>query len=85
MILIHKKGLEVEMINIFGSIGIGLSLTVVAFSGIGTHTTVNSSTTVETATEQTENCSLTSVQICRSQITDPDTGSIINVSTLKPN
>ncbi len=73
------------MINLFGSIGIGLSLTLVAFSGISTNTNVNSSTTVETATEQTENCSQTSVQICRSQITDPDTGSVIDVSTLKPN
>lgn len=73
------------MINIFGSIGIGLSLTVIAFSGIGTNTNANSSTTVETPTEQTENCSQTSVQICRSHFTDPDTGTLIEMSTLKPN
>lgn len=73
------------MINIFGGLGIGLSLTIAALGGISLNTDKHLSQTVKTTTENIENCSVTSVQICRSQMTDPDTGTLIEVSTLKPN
>jgi hypothetical protein len=83
MVLIHSKGLEAKMINSFGCIGIGLSLTVVAFTGLGMNLSTNLSASTKLPAEETKNCSLTSVEICRSQMIDPDTGTVISVSNLK--
>jgi|GEM_PF-6515065 len=73
------------MINNFGCIGIGLSLTVVAFTGLGMNWSTNSSASTKLPFAKTENCSLTAVQICRSQRIDPHTGTVIFVSNLKRN
>ncbi len=73
------------MMNILGCIGIGVSLTIAAFSGIGINLNKNSSVSTEVTSGETANCSLTSVQICRSQKIDPHTGTVISVSNLKRN
>lgn len=85
MVLIHSKGLETQMMNSFGCIGIGLSLTVVAFTGLGMNLSTNSSASTKLPAAETTNCSSTSIQICRSQIIDSQTGTVISVSNLKRN
>lgn len=71
------------MMKSLSCIGIGLSLTVATLSGISINAAPHSSATTKFTPQKFENCSSTSVQICRSQIIDPHTGQVISVSNLK--
>ena len=73
------------MTSSFSCIGIGLTLTVAALSGLGMNLSMNPSSSTKLPSQKTANsdCSLTSVRICRSQIIDPQTGTVIFVSNLK--
>ncbi len=73
------------MTNSLGCIGIGLTLTFAALSGLGMNLSVNPSASTKFPSQKTADCSLTSVRICRSQIIDPQTGTVIFVSNLKRN